>query len=148
MKKVVKNDKGEIVPEKCDKCGGKVVLQIHGEPVYVCKECGKYFGTMPCNIKENKSMKISEARLRKVISESINKVLSEKIIKWNDEEVNTYHIGAMIKSDMNPMTGDFEAKSIEEAIEKATEYFMRYSPMGDKQDVDIFYVKHDNYQGI
>ena len=41
-KKVIKNDKGEVVPEKCDKCGGDVVLQIHGEPVYVCKDCGKY----------------------------------------------------------------------------------------------------------
>lgn len=47
------NDKGEIVPEVCDKCGGKVVLQIHGEPVYICKECGKYFGTMPCNINKH-----------------------------------------------------------------------------------------------
>ena len=53
-KKVIKNDKGEIVPEKCDKCGGKVVVQIHGEPVYVCKDCGKYFGTMPFTLKENK----------------------------------------------------------------------------------------------
>ena len=53
-KKTVKNDKGEIVPEKCDKCGGKVVVQIHGEPVYVCKDCGKYFGTMPFTLKESK----------------------------------------------------------------------------------------------
>ena len=37
----VKNDKGEEVPKKCD-CGGEVVVQIHGEPVYVCKKCGKY----------------------------------------------------------------------------------------------------------
>lgn len=53
-KKVVKNDKGEIVPEKCDKCGGDVVVQIHGEPVYICKDCGKYFGTMPFSLKEGK----------------------------------------------------------------------------------------------
>ena len=54
-KKIIKNDKGEKVPEKCDKCGGDVVLQIHGEPVYVCKDCGKYFGTMPFpkNLNEN-----------------------------------------------------------------------------------------------
>ena len=52
-KKTVKNDKGEVVPEKCDKCGGDVVLQIHGEPVYVCKDCGKYFGTMPFHLNEN-----------------------------------------------------------------------------------------------
>lgn len=52
-KKIIKNDKGEVVPEKCDKCGGKVVCQIHGEPVYVCKDCGKYFGTMPFTLKES-----------------------------------------------------------------------------------------------
>jgi hypothetical protein len=49
--KTRKNDKGEIVPEKCDKCGSKVGLYIKGEPVYLCsnKDCGKYFGTMPFN---------------------------------------------------------------------------------------------------
>ena len=52
-KKQVKNDKGELVPETCDKCGGEVVCQIHGEPVYVCKDCGKYFGTMPFTLKES-----------------------------------------------------------------------------------------------
>jgi len=59
-KKVIKNDKGEIVPEKCDKCGGKVVCQIHGEPVYICKECGKYFGTVPFKMPTNES-KLNES---------------------------------------------------------------------------------------
>ena len=49
-KKLRKNDEGEIVPEECDKCGGKVCVQIKGEPVFVCSKCGKYFGTMPCNL--------------------------------------------------------------------------------------------------
>ena len=52
-KKTIKNDEGEIVPEKCDKCGGDVVVQIHGEPIYICKKCRKYFGTVPCHINEN-----------------------------------------------------------------------------------------------
>lgn len=42
-----KNDEGELVPDKCDKCGGEIVVQIHGEPIFICKECGKYFGTLP-----------------------------------------------------------------------------------------------------
>lgn len=46
-KKVVKNDEGKVVPEKCDKCGSEVGLYIQGEPIYKCSKCGKYFGTMP-----------------------------------------------------------------------------------------------------
>ena len=52
-KKVVKNDKGEVVPDTCNKCGGKVVVQIHGEPVYVCKDCGKYFSTVEIYLNES-----------------------------------------------------------------------------------------------
>ena len=64
-KKVVKNDEGEVVPEKCDKCGGDVVCQIHGEPVYVCKECGKYFGTVPFNLDESIDIHKALSALRK-----------------------------------------------------------------------------------
>lgn len=46
-KKVVKNDEGEVVPEFCKKCGGKVGTYICGEPIYKCSECGEYYGTMP-----------------------------------------------------------------------------------------------------
>lgn len=46
-KKIVKNDKGEVVPETCPECGGKIGLCIKGEPVYLCSKCQKYFGTMP-----------------------------------------------------------------------------------------------------
>lgn len=110
--KVVKNDKGETVPEKCDKCGGDVVVQIHGEPVYICKKCGKYFGTVPfkCNIKENinikkalkslkkrrdpanienwdnmKNIKINESQLRQIIRESI-----EEFYKGSQKESAAY----------------------------------------------------------
>ena len=50
-KKVIKNDEGKVVPDKCPKCGSKVGLYIKGEPVYLCsnKKCGEYFGTMPFN---------------------------------------------------------------------------------------------------
>lgn len=41
-----KNDEGNEVPEKCE-CGGKVCVQIHGEPIFICNKCGKYYGTVP-----------------------------------------------------------------------------------------------------
>ena len=45
-KKKIMNDEGKEVPEKCPKCGGDIGLFIQGEPVYLCKNCKKYFGTV------------------------------------------------------------------------------------------------------
>ena len=38
------NEKGEEVPKICKKCGSKVGVFLHGEPIYKCtnKECKKY----------------------------------------------------------------------------------------------------------
>lgn len=57
-RKKILNDKGEEVPKKCKKCGGDVCVTIKGEPVYVCKECGEYYGTLPFpdNLKESKTV--------------------------------------------------------------------------------------------
>ncbi len=80
-KKVVKNDKGEVVPDTCDKCGGEVVVQIHGEPVYVCKDCGKYFGTMPFTLKENIESEIVNPEDVDLSSFNIKKNLNPKFWK-------------------------------------------------------------------
>lgn len=85
-KKQIKNDEGELVPETCDKCGGKVVCQIHGEPVYVCKKCGKYFGTMPCNLNEIAS-EIVEPDEVDLSSFNIKKHLNPKF--WDDGHLDT-----------------------------------------------------------
>lgn len=55
-KKRIYNDEGNIVPNICPKCGGKVVLKIQGEPVYVCSNCDAYYGTMPFNLKESEDI--------------------------------------------------------------------------------------------
>lgn len=65
-----KNDKGKNVPEKCTKCGGKVAVQIKGEPVFVCSKCGKYYGTLP--FPDNLDEVVSRA-IRSVIRESNEK---------------------------------------------------------------------------
>jgi len=67
-------------------------------------------------------------------------------VYWNSDISREYTVGAMIRSDMNPLTQKFEANNIEEAIKKARDYFSRFSGMNDKaKDVDIFYVKHNGY---
>lgn len=35
----------EDIPKVCPACGGQVICTFKGEPVYICKECEKYFGT-------------------------------------------------------------------------------------------------------
>lgn len=80
-KKVVKNDKGEVVPDTCNKCGGKVVVQIHGEPVYICKDCGKYFGTVPFTLKENIESEIVNPEDVDLSSFNIKKNLNPKFWK-------------------------------------------------------------------
>ena len=55
-KKRIYNDEGNIVPNICPKCSGKVVLKIQGEPVYVCSNCDAYYGTMPFNLKESEDV--------------------------------------------------------------------------------------------
>ena len=48
-KKQRKNDKGEIVPNECPKCGSKIGVFFNGEPIFKCtnNECNQYFGVMP-----------------------------------------------------------------------------------------------------
>jgi len=107
-KKQVKNDKGEVVPEICDKCGGKVVCQIHGEPVYVCKDCGKYFGTMPFTLKEsiNWAEKLKSLKKRRDPDNIENwdrlDEIENEIVEPDDVDLSSFNI----KKHLNPKFWD------------------------------------------
>lgn len=75
------NDKGEIVPNVCTKCGSKIGVYLRGEPVYLCsnKECGKYFGTLPCNITESTDS-LPTITAKETPSENKNDPLSKKAV--------------------------------------------------------------------
>jgi hypothetical protein len=80
-KKIVKNDKGEVVPDTCPECGSKIGLYVKGEPVYLCsnKECGKYFGTMPFSKKldeRNHQLDGRTFRLGKNTNQQIDNIAS------------------------------------------------------------------------
>ena len=95
-----KNDEGKIVPEKCDKCGGDVVLQIHGEPVYVCRDCGKYFGTMPFNLKEQTISEDTDPEDIDLSSFNIKTELNPKF--WKDG-----HLDSRIRMKLLDIADDF-----------------------------------------
>jgi ribosomal protein S18 acetylase RimI-like enzyme len=67
------NDEGMAVMKKCD-CGGKISIAMKGEPVYICESCGKYYGTVPCNIQEGAVRNIRDMTLVPVKDFKYNKV--------------------------------------------------------------------------
>ena len=97
---------------------------------------------------KNNTVKLNENTLRKIIAENVKKVLKEegeiKTIKWNEPEEHEYIVCAMIRSDFNPLQYKVKSFSIEEAIEKSKKYFTRFSRYGEK-DVDIYYIRHKDY---
>lgn len=48
---------------------------------------------------------------------------------------------------MNPISQTFRAKNIDDAIIKAKKYFSIFSKYGEN-DIDIFYIKNNHYNGI
>ena len=71
------NDKGEKVPDICTKCGGKIRIFIQGEPVYLCIDCKKYYGTVPFSNHKKK-------KKDKNINESGNSDYSYSYLKDSD----------------------------------------------------------------
>lgn len=75
-----KNDKGEEIPKKCPKCGGDIGLFFKGEPVYLCKNCNKYFGVAPfkesVNLTENVAINANKSVVRK-LQNDVNNIASK-----------------------------------------------------------------------
>ena len=71
----------------------------------------------------------------------------ENILHWYDNVEKTYDMIAMIKSDMNPIQQSFKATSLQDAIQQAMKYFTRFTGKGEK-DVDIYYIRHHEYDGF
>ena len=95
------------------------------------------------------TVKLNENTIRKIVVESVKKILKEeegeiKTFKWNEPEEHEYIVCAMIRSDYNPLQYKVKSFTIEEAIEKSKKYFARFSRYGE-EDVDIYYVRHKNY---
>ena len=137
-KKKILNDKGEIVPEKCPKCGSKVGLFIKGEPVYLCTnhKCNEYFGTMPCNLNErNQYLDDKSFRLGKKTNQMIDNISTvntgDKMLNnmsdEKDTSLNTMYVRLKRIRDMkttdpnryNNINGKKLEKSLQSTIDNA-----------------------------
>lgn len=94
-----------------------------------------------------KIIKLNESSLNKIVAESVKKILKEDSYTESDTKDCYFDIAAMIKSDMNPISQTFRAKNIDDAIIKAKKYFSIFSKYGEN-DIDIFYIKNNHYNGI
>lgn len=104
-----KNDKGEEIPKKCPKCGGDIGLFFKGEPVYLCKNCNKYFGVAPFKESTNfLESKLEKTDLNKAFdqfkaeqrkdSKAFQKVLNALYAKTPNEIINEFpHVLGLVR---------------------------------------------------
>lgn len=107
------NDEGVPVPEKCSECGADVGIFLKGEPVWLCKKCHKYFGTVPCNIQESKL----PASKRKKLKDSDFGIPEKRTFPLNDRA----HVEAAVR--MFPHADDKDKEQLAKRIlRKAHEF--------------------------
>lgn len=73
-----------IKPEKCTKCGStNIGVFIQGEPIFKCKDCGEYLGTVPRPTKESY---IEEAKSLPIQFDKDGNLIIKNIRKINFEQ--------------------------------------------------------------
>lgn len=108
------NDDGMVIPEKC-KCGGNICVFLQGEPVWLCKDCHKYYGTVPCNIQEAKLTTTKRDKLK----DSEFGIPEKRTFPLNDKN----HVEAAVRMFPHADASDKEALA-KRILRKAHEFGM------------------------
>lgn len=75
-----------VKPEKCTKCGStNIGVFIQGEPIFKCKDCGKYLGTVPVSMNESNTTDINKKAVS-IVLVSGNSWLGKTIKKVQGNE--------------------------------------------------------------
>ena len=148
------NDKGETVPETCDKCGSKIGLYLKGEPVWLCsnKKCDQYYGTAPCNINEyfnyEKEEKHMSSFTRNPFFIQENKEIdieispnediesNEELEKYDDNDLDTFGSDNDGTSPNNDYDQE-EINTLNELIASESSAIGEYLDAAKKTNVDI-----------
>lgn len=124
-----KNEKGEEIPKKCPKCGGDIGLFFKGEPVYLCKNCNKYFGVAP--FKESVS-------LTENVAINANKSVARKL----QNDVN--NIASKYKAKIKSINITFVKNKME--LQKYTKFSLDDYVNGFCIDSNVYIVDKDGYK--
>lgn len=108
------------IPKKCTKCGStNIGVFLKGEPIYQCKECGKYLGTVP----RHESVDILEEAI-----EPINEILAVDY-----ETTMSYSIG-FIKRKMYPISWlKRKRESLKKKLNKYETDLKNFKKMNDEE---------------
>ena len=87
VKERILNERKIIKPKKCTKCGStNIGVYLKGEPIFKCKDCGEYLGTVPFPVKESY---LNEARSFPIQFDKDGNLIIKNIRKINFEQEYT-----------------------------------------------------------
>lgn len=129
--KPVFNDIGQPVPETCPECGSKVAVFLKGEPVYLCsnKDCGKFFGVVPCNPDPVNETKRSD------LPDDAFGIPEERKYPLDTEE----HVRSAIKL-FNHVDDKYEAELAKNIIKQMEKYKIDDITIGEKNRLSKYIV--------
>lgn len=108
--------KGKPVPKICPKCGSKVGIFLHGEPIFQCtnKDCKKVFGVVPFT---NENALTASGRRPK---------------NFKEEETNPATLESMIEfaksHGMTPIIEEYEDEELDESMDFEKTYKLKSTP--------------------
>ena len=87
VKERILNERKIIKPKKCTKCGStNIGVYLKGEPIFKCKDCGEYLGTVPFPVKESY---LTEAKSFPIQFDKDGNLIIKNIRKINFEQEYT-----------------------------------------------------------
>lgn len=88
-----------VKPEKCTKCGStNIGVFIQGEPIFKCKDCGEYLGTVPVSMNESNTTNTNKKAVSIVLI-SGNSWLGKTIKKVQGNEFS--HVSISLDDDIS-----------------------------------------------
>ncbi len=132
------------MPKKCTKCGStNIGIFICGEPIYKCKDCGAYLGTVPFSSK-NESTDIMEkamtAKERNALSDDDFGIPELRKYPLHDK----VHVQQAIRM-FNHVEKKYEAELADNILDAMEKYHISTDTVGDKNRLKKYIKEETSY---